>query len=277
MNCKRIQQATKATVVALTIAGCGAFSAQSEILTGLVWNGNNIFTIDSSAPGTLLTSVGVSGLQGGDILVGIDYLGSNLYAAGQAGNLYTLNPTTGAASLVNHFGSLNGLYYGMDASAAGIRIVSDADINLLLNPITGAVISSTPTLSPTTLTIDAIASLGSTMYAVDSVANTLGTLNTATGAFSTIGAMGYDVSGKNGFDISQISGTAFFASAVSSSGVDANLYQVNLSTGFASLVGTIGPGEGLLVGGLTTVPEPSSIALGLVGGVGMLALLRRRK
>jgi Domain of unknown function (DUF4394) len=276
-----IWKSAKASVVAvaLGVAMVAGSSAKAENLTALVYLGNQIFTFDSSNPGTILTSVGISGMQGSDTLVGIDYLGSTLYAIGSAGNLYTVNGTTGAATLINHFGPLNGIYLGMDASAAGIRVVSDADINLLLNPSTGAIISSTPTLSPTTLSLDAIASSGSTMYAVDSLANTLGILNTAAGTFSTIGGMGYDVSGKNGFDISSASGIAYFASAVSSSGTDPNLYTVNLATGFASLVGVIGTGEGTLIDGLTVtaVPEPGPIALALVGGAGMIALLRRRK
>jgi hypothetical protein len=117
------------------------------------------------------------------------------------------------------------------------------------------------------------------MYAVDSLANTLGILNTAAGTFATTGAMGYDVNGKNGFDISPATGIAYFSSAVSSSGIDPNLYTINLATGFASLVGQIGQGEGTLIDGLTVtpIPEPGSIALALAGGAGMIALLRRRK
>jgi Domain of unknown function (DUF4394)/PEP-CTERM motif len=281
MNLRNIQKTAKASVVAVAlgvgIVACG--SAKAETLTALVFQGNQIFAVNSSNPGTIVTSVGVSGLQGGDILVGIDYLGSTLYAIGSAGNLYTVNGTTGAATLDNHFGPLDGIYFGMDASAAGIRVVSDADINLLLNPVTGAIISSTPSLTPTPLDINAIASSGSAMYAVDSEANTLGILNTVTGTFATIGSMGYDVSAKNGFDISGATGTAYFASAVSSSGVDPNLYTVNLATGFASLVGQIGPGEGTLIAGLTVtpVPEPATTTLALIGGAGMIALLRRRK
>jgi hypothetical protein len=276
-----IRKTAKASVVAvaLGVAMVAGSSAKAENLTGLVYLGNQIFTFDSSNPGTILTSVGISGMQGSDTLVGIDYFGSTLYAIGSAGNLYTVNGTTGAATLINHFGPLNGIYFGMDASAAGIRVVSDADINLLLNPSTGAIISSTPTLTPTTLNLDAIASSGSTMYAVDSVANTLGILNTTAGTFSTIGSLGYDVNGKNGFDISSASGIAYFASAVGSSGTDPNLYEINLATGFASLVGQIGPGDGTLIDGLTVtaVPEVGTIALVLAGGAGMIALLRRRK
>src|ERR1017187_4225426 len=255
-----IRKTAKASVVAvaLGVAMVAGSSAKAENLTALVYLGNQIFTFDSSAPGTILTSVGVSGLQGSDTLVGIDYLGSTLYAIGSAGNLYSVNGTTGAATLLNHFGPLNGIYFGMDASAAGIRVVSDADINLLLNPSTGAIISSTPTLSPTTLSLDAIASSGSTMYAVDSLANTMGILNTAAGTFATIGPMGYDVKGNNGFDISSASVIAYFASAVSSSGTDPNLYPVNLATGFATLVGQIETGEGTLIDGLTVTAVPDT-------------------
>src|ERR1039457_2420478 len=279
MNLKNIRKTAKAgaVAVALGVAITAGSSAKAETLTALVYLGNQLFTFNSSTPGTISTSVGVSGLQSADILVGIDYLGSTLYAVGSAGNLYTVNGTTGVASLINHFGPLNGLYFGMDASAAGIRVVSDADINLLLNASTGAIISGTPTLTPTTLNIDAIATSGSTTYAVDSIANTLGILTG--GTFATTGPMGYDVSGKNGFDISTATGIAYFASAVSSSGLDPNLYTINLATGFASLVGQIGPGEGTLIAGLTVtpVPEPGTTALALLGGAGMIALLRRRK
>src|ERR1035438_4192935 len=196
-----IRKTAKASVVAvaLGVAMVAGSSAKAENLTALVYLGNQIFTFDSSNPGTILTSVGISGLQGSDTLVGIDYSGSTLYAIGSAGNLYTVNGTTGVATLNNHFGPLNGIYFGMDASAAGIRIVSDADIDLLLSPA-GAILSST-TLTPSALNVDAIATTGFATYAVDSMANTLGILNNVTGTFSTTGAMGYDVSCKNGFDI----------------------------------------------------------------------------
>lgn len=279
MNLKNIGKTAKSSVLAVALGVAMVASAKAETLTALVYLGNQIFTFNSSNPGTVLTSVGISGMQGGDNLVDIAYLGSTLYGIGSAGNLYTINPTTGVVNSTVHFGPLNGIYFGMDASASGIRIVSDADINLLLNPTTGAIISSGPSVNPAGTDINAITHVGSTMYAVDSLANTLGILNTATGAFSTIGPMGYDVSGKNGFTYSTLTSTAYFASAVSSSGVDPNLYTINLATGFASLVGQIGPGEGTLIAGLTVnpVPEPGTTALALLGGAGMVALLRRRK
>jgi hypothetical protein len=173
---------------------------------------------------------------------------------------------------------LNGIYYGVDASAAGVRIVSDADINLLVNSSTGALISSTPSLNAS-LNVNAIATTGGLTYVIDSAANTLNALNTGTGNATLIGGLGYDVSAKNGFDISSGTGTAYFASGVSSSALDANLYTLDLGTGLANLVGTIGPGDGMLVFGLTVVPEPGTAALFLSGGAGLalLTLVRRRK
>ncbi len=290
MKRKKIQQLTKAMVAALSV---GIFSyaavpaqAANEIITGYTFLGGGgagvIVTFNANTPGTIVSAHAISGTAGGEVLDGIDYFGGVLYGLGSAGNLYSINQASGATTLLGGgFGaSLNGLNFGMDASAAGIRIVSDLDINLLLSPA-GVVISSTPTITPSALNIDAIASQGSTMYAVDSLANTLNILNTATGTATVVGNMGYDVSGKNGFDISPATGVAYFSSPVSSSGSGGNLYTVNLTTGIASLVDQVGNG-GIILYGLTVtpaVPEPSIAALFLAGGggFGLLALARRRK
>jgi hypothetical protein len=116
------------------------------------------------------------------------------------------------------------------------------------------------------------------MFGIDSSANTLGTFNPATGTYSTIGLLGFDVARNNGFDVAP-SGVAYLASGATSSDVQANLYTVNLATGQASLVGLIGQlGDNTLLRGLTiVVPEPGTGAL-LVGGLALLALkIRRRK
>lgn len=284
MNLNKIQKLTKSTIIALAfgmIANGAAPVQAGEKLTGLTYIGGGagtIFSFDSTSPANIFNAVAISGAQSGEVFVGIDYYSGTLYGVGSFGRLYNINQTTGAASFIGAFGTLTGIYYGMDASAAGIRIVSDGDINLLVNPSTGALISSTPSLNAS-LNVNAIATTGSLTYVVDSSANTLSTLNTSTGNATLIGPMGYDVSAKNGFDISPVTGTAYFASGVSSSALDANLYTVDLSTGIAILVGTIGPGDGMLVYGLTVVPEPSIVSLFVTGGagLGLLTLLRRRK
>jgi hypothetical protein len=116
------------------------------------------------------------------------------------------------------------------------------------------------------------------MYGIDSSANTFGTYNAATGIYSTVGPLGFDVARNNGFDISDATGIAYLASGATSSDVQANLYRVNLATGMATLIGLVGQvGDNTLLRGLTVVPEPGTGAL-LVGGLALLALnIRRRK
>jgi len=92
------------------------------------------------------------------------------------------------------------------------------------------------------------------MFAIDSSANTFGILNAATGTFTTIGPLGFDVARNNGLDTAP-DGTMYLVSGASSSDVQANLYTVNPVTGFATLVGQVGqPGDNTLLRGLTVVP-----------------------
>jgi hypothetical protein len=151
--------------------------------------------------------------------------------------------------------------------------------NLTANRTTGAATVG-PSVNPSGTFLSALAYRRSTgtMFGIDSSANTFGTFDPATGHYSTIGALGFDVARNNGFDISDASGVAYLASGATSSDVQANLYQINLVTGLAILIGQIGqPGDNTLLRGLTVVPEPGTGTL-LIGGLTLLALnFRRRK
>src|SRR5262249_38094670 len=80
-----------------TITILGSAPAKAELLTGLLL-GNRVATFDSATPGTLLTNVSITGLQGGETLLGIDRRPADglLYGIGSTSRLYTLNTTTGA-------------------------------------------------------------------------------------------------------------------------------------------------------------------------------------
>lgn len=279
---KNNQKITKATGFAvglgLALAASGSVNA-SETLVGLVSGSNQIFYFDSSDPTTILGSYGITA---SDTLMGIDYWGNTLYGVGSSGKVYILPQTGGAATLLASvpIGSLGGgLYYGVDASAAGIRIVTDADVNVLVNYGGGYTVDTS--LNPSSLTISAISSYGSTMYGIDKLPSQYGvlnTINTSLGTASSIGVnLGYQISRINGFDISAASGIAYFASAVSSSGPVPDFFTVDLTTGVASIVNQFGLEGGQYVSGITVVPEPTTTALAVLGGVGMLAMLRRRK
>jgi hypothetical protein len=222
----------------------------------------------------------INGMAGGESIRGIDFWNGTLYALGSGGNLYNLNYNTGQATLIGGLGVvLNGASYGVENDTTGFRIVSELGQNLTVNRATGAATAG-PAVSPSGTFLSALAFRRSTgtMYGIDSSANTFGTYNPTTGAYSTTGALGFDVARNNGFDISDTSGVAYLASGATSSDVQANLYTVNLATGMASLVGLIGQvGDNTLLRGLTVVPEPATGTL-LIGGLALLVLnFRRRK
>jgi hypothetical protein len=171
------------------------------------------------------------------------------------------------ADVNNHFGSLNGLYYGIDVGAAGIQLISNRGANLLLD-FSGQIISS----STSSTSITGIGSYNGTMYAINSSNNKLGYLDGNN--FTAIGSLGTVVGNINGFDISA-NGTAYLASGYGTDAIDSNLYIVDLVTGQASLNGTIGDGTGPLVYGITIVPEPATCSLALI--TGLVWLNRRRK
>jgi hypothetical protein len=61
---------------------------------------NQLITFDSARPQELISQTRVTGLQPGDLLVGIDHRPATgeLYGVGLLGRLYTLNSQTGAAT-----------------------------------------------------------------------------------------------------------------------------------------------------------------------------------
>lgn len=92
------------------------------------------------------------------------------------------------------------------------------------------------------------------------------------GGLTTIGTLGVDFSPTGGFDIfTDTTGvnTAFAAS-------DSTLYSVDLSSGAATLVGTIGGSRSLVGLAATPVPEPN-MAIGSLASIslGALALMVR--
>ncbi len=285
--------------VVLTLAG--ANSARAEFLFG-VTTANRLVGFDSSTPGTYSLNVAISGLGGGESILGMDMrpAANQLYVLGSSNTLYTLDRQTGAATAVGTPGSftLSGSAFGFDFNPTvdRIRVTSDADQNLRLNPITGALATADTNLAYAAGDVNAGANpniVGSaytnnfagatttTLYGIDS---TLGILVTQippnNGTLNTVGSLGVTTSQNVGFEISSISGIAFASLTAPGSPGFSQLFTINLATGAATLVGGIGvnsPNNGELIG-LAAVPEPSSVAL---LGLGILAvggaIHRRRK
>jgi len=281
-----------ASAVAVAALLVGGQSAKAELVYGITFD-NNLFTFDSATPNNVLTGVYVGGLQSNEFIQAIDFRPATgqLFALGSSNRVYTLDTATGAATGVGgpFTPALNGLAYGMDFNPTvdRIRVHSNANQNLRLNPITGAVAFTDPNLfyaaadSGAGLDPNVVASAytnnvagatSTTLFSIDSVRDTLNRHQGAPGfaEMVTVGPLAVNFGDYSGFDISGITGTAF----VHWNNASALFGTINLTTGAVTTTGTIG--GGLFVRDITVVvPEPASLSLvGLaVGGL----ISRRRK
>ena len=262
-------------------------SAQTNTIIALTAN-NQILQFSAAAPGTIISTLSVKGLQAGDTLVGIDYRPAKgqLYAMGvngSSGRLYTINPATGAATAVGtgfalpqSAGASAGKDYGFDFNPTvdRIRVIADSRDNFRLHPDTGAVAGVDFILSPGAVVVGAAYDRNfagakvTTLYGID--ANTdqlvsIGGIDSAPspngGVVRSVGPLGVNTTNELGFDIANDAAVSAYASLT----VDGkpNFYAINLMTGAATLVGTIGNG-GVAITDISVAPAgallPTSLA-----------------
>jgi hypothetical protein len=264
---------------ALALAISLSINANAQLIAyGVSDAQNSLITFNPASPSTILTAHAISGLQPNEQIRGIDFVGTTLYGLGSQSHLYTLNPSTGAATQVgsSQFSPiLNGLDFGFNASGSTFYVASDLGQNLSIS--TAGVATAGPNYTAGS-SIDGMAyDHGSgTFYGVSVVSHNWLQLNPTTGAVTTIGPMGVNFTDRISVDISAFNNNvAYFSASLSG---QANFYTVNKATGALTLVGTVGPAGQFTSGldALVVVPEPSSVALFAVGGL-LLGLLIRRK
>jgi hypothetical protein len=270
----------------------GTTPARAEIIVGLTTS-NSLVTFDSSTPGTVSAALPIIGI-GGETIFDIDIRPADgqLYAFSSAGRLYSVNLTTGAAALSATLSATldpAATRFGIDFNPTvdRLRIVSNTGQNLRLTPGTGATTvdgplngAGTGAVSVAYTNNDNNPATGTTLFYIgpSTPTTTFNTSDPNNGVLTTVGPLGVSSSQNVGFDISGLSGLAF-ATLASPTGGASSLYGINLTTGAASLVGTVG--NGLTLRGIAlspaAIPEPSSLALACVGlaGAALYARLRR--
>ncbi|CAN5480186.1 hypothetical protein BH09PSE5_BH09PSE5_04130 [soil metagenome] len=250
---------------------------------------NKIISFERATPGTIVTSVGVTGLGAGEQLLGIDVRPADglLYAVTSAGRILTVNAQTGAAEQKallrpvtgDAFTALAGASFGVDFNpfADRLRVVSDTGQNLRINVVTGETITdgvingaAGASVSASAYTNSFAGTSTTTLYALDTTSDSLLVQNPPNaGTLATPIALGVDVTASSGFDIDARTNQGYAALTV---GGVTSLYSINLAaaagTPAATAIAAIGGGEAIK--GLALIQPTAPVVFGLTAN-GQLA------
>jgi hypothetical protein len=252
---------------------------------------NRLISFNRGAPQKLCTGpTNITGLQAGDNVLGVDVRPRDglLYALGTSSTrLYTISttPGTGFASATmgpvlqpaggSIFNGLSGNDFGFDFNpmADRLRVVSNTGQNLSIDVDMGLVTSQS-TLNPGLPGVTAAAYSGNvvnssatTLYVIDTsneglLTQGVPTTTPANGTLTRIGNLGTaDITGSNGFDISGRDGSAVAAFTLASDTGSSDLFNINIGSGLATRVNTIGGGERIRGLAFSNAPAPMLIAV----------------
>jgi hypothetical protein len=252
----------KIILLSVSLATLWTTTSQAELVVALT-STNRLILFDSATPGT--PTAGFT-LNIPEPVVAIDFRPAtgDLYGMGASGRLYGFNLTTNTPiSFPATPTPLTGTRFGFDFNPAAdrIRVTSDSEQNIRLNPNDGSLTATdtnlvyvagdahfgaNPNVVGSAYTNNFAGAISTTLYDIDSTQDTLLYQDPPNnGSLHTVGGLGVDTSDLVGFDISQGTGTAYASLTV---GGTAGLYTINLANGAATLVGSItiptpGPGE----------------------------------
>jgi hypothetical protein len=280
------------TLGLFALAGAGALAvpgaaSAAEAFYGVTQD-NQLVTFQSDNVTNVEPSHAITGLPGGENIVGLDVrpLNGQLYALGKTSRLYVINPRTGAARQVGatpFIPALAGTGFGFDFNPTvdRIRVTSDAEQNLRLNPDDGTVAGvdtnlayapgdpgagTNPSVAGSAYTNSFAGATSTTLYDIDNARHALVIQNPPNnGTLTTVGALGTS-NNAVAFDIGD---TNVGYAVLNGEQNRQNLYRIDLSTGHATqatnfFVGTDQPLVGLAAAGTvpddTTAPD-ESIAL----------------
>ena len=263
---------------ASALAVPGAASA-AEAFYGVTQD-NRLVTFQSDNVTNVAPTHAITGLPGGEKIIGLDVrpLNGQLYALGATSRLYVINPRTGAARQVGatpFIPALAGASFGFDFNPTvdRIRVTSDAEQNLRLNPDNGTVAGvdtnlvyaagdpgagTIPNVAASAYTNSFAGATSTTLFDIDNARHALVIQNPPNdGTLTTVGALGTD-NNAAAFDIGD--GNVGYA-VLNGEQNRQNLFRVDLANGHATqatnfFIGTDQPLVGLAAAG--TVPDDNT-------------------
>ncbi|MFC7513398.1 DUF4394 domain-containing protein [Herbaspirillum sp. GCM10030257] len=244
---------------------------------------NHLIKFNAGEPGKLLSQQPLVGMHDKETLLGIDYRVAKgwLYGLSSSGRLYRINTGNGTVTMIGSgsvamMQAVSEVGFDFNPTVDRIRVVSNKGENLRIHPDTGAIVDGDPNTPGLQADgklvyaagdihagrIPAIVAAGytynkqdeklTTNFAIDAAYGTLVTqgsregktpvVSPNTGQVYTVGPLGMGAVEKVSFDIADVSGAAFVA-ASQLGALSSSWYEVNLDTGKATRIGTIGAPE----------------------------------
>jgi hypothetical protein len=253
-----------ALAVLIGCGGGGGGGGNNGPLVFMVTDDERLISFDSATPGNIESNDPITGLAGGESILGMDFRGNGeLYALGSTGQLYVIDLDLAAAvpvgaGVTHSLAGVTDAGFDFNPVVDRIRVVTDGDLNFRVNPNTGDAVDGDVVdpgiqpdvdINPNTSWIRSVAyspinAGATTLFGIDVDDGVLvriggigGSPSPNLGTRTDVGPVGVSTVGVNAsFDISE-EGTAFMAD---SDGGTTLLYTVNLTTGAATLVGTVG-------------------------------------
>jgi hypothetical protein len=234
---------------------------------------NHLITFDSATPGVIANDIPL-GVPAGENVVGIDVRPADglLYAVTDASILYVVNTATGVMTQITPVAfttPMNGTAYGDDFNPTNdtLRIISNADQDNEIDPTTGddtgtpvsgvayanndVNFGANPNIVGLAYTNNFAGAPTTTLYGIDSRIGELVKIDPEPGIhtpaqINSVGPLGLTSTDLVGFDILSGGTNTAFASITPQARVS-DFYTINLNTGLATLVGTIGNGTQTVV------------------------------
>ena len=218
---------------------------------------NKLFKYSTSNPEKLINSSTITGLQAGEMILGIDFRPATgeLYALGSTSRLYTLNFNSGSASLVAALTSfpagsttaiplqLSGTSFAFDFNPVvdRIRIISNSGQNLRAHPVTGVTLID-GSINPQNLSVNGVAyknndtdsTTGTELFALDFSGDNLYEIDPPNnGTLITPLSINLNITGDGGFDIAPRSAKVTSDIAMGLYAVDntSTLFSIDITTG----------------------------------------------
>jgi len=264
--------------VCVCLFGSAAFGG----LFGIDFDSGMMFSVSPvNASLTLVGSTGVSGFAEIEFAPDGTLYG---FTTSSSANLYTINPSTAAVSVIGPLGLgfvfEGGLAFAPNGSAFGTNGDSAGNPQLFsLNLATGAA-TVIGTISGGAHDINGLAYRSDgKLIGLDRESNSLLVIDPTTAVSSVLAAVPATVGGVGGMTV--LGGVGYFNTSGPGGSIPGSneLYSFNLFTGASTLVGSFAPtisGNGMS-GLAARVPEPSSVILAACGLVGVAAWGWRRR